>query len=46
MPYPAFVLRAEAAALRQLMLVGAVQLGMGGEEAVIGVAQLRSTARV
>lgn len=46
MPYPAFVLRQEAAAVRQLLLVGAVQLGQGGEEASVRLAQLRSAARV
>lgn len=46
MPYPAFVLRQEAAAMRQLLLIGVVQLGQGGDDAAIGVAQLRSAARV
>lgn len=46
MPYPAFVLRQEAAAVRQLLLVGAVQLGQGGEDTAIALAQLRSAARV
>lgn len=46
MPYVAFVLRQRAAAMRQLLIAGAVGLGMGSEESTaIPIAQLRDMAR-
>lgn len=47
MPYVEFVLRSEAAAVRQLLLVGAASLGQAdADHAAIPLAQLRDIARV
>lgn len=46
MTYAEFLLRREAAALRQLIFAGAVSIGMGTEESTrIPIAQLREVAR-
>ena len=46
MLYPEYVLRQEAAAMRQLIQVGALQLGGATpESATIPLAQLREAAR-
>ncbi len=47
MPYPAFLLRQQAAALRQLLLAGAVGLGMADRDtAAIPIAMLRDVAGI
>lgn len=47
MPYPAFLLRQEAAAVRQLMIIGALQVGQADEQhAAIPIAMLRDTAGI
>lgn len=47
MPYPAFLLRQQAAALRQLLIIGAVGVGMTDRDsAAMPIAMLRDVAGI
>ena len=47
MPYPAFLLRQQAAALRQLTLIGAIQVGQtDADHAHLPILMLRENAGI